>query len=52
MKYKVKQVHFVGMGGADRSRKQGPVTLWVTGCDRPQMAPAADPVAVSSWDGR
>ena len=41
MKYKVKRVHFVGMGGADTSRKQGPVTFGVTGCDRPRVAPAA-----------
>ena len=41
MKYKVKRVHFVGIGGADTSRKQGPVTFGVTGCDRPRVAPAA-----------
>ena len=41
MKYKVKRVHFVGMGGADTSGKQGPVTIYVTGCDRPRVAPAA-----------
>ena len=46
MKYKVKRVHFVGIG-ADTSRKQGPVTLEVTGCDRPRVAPAADHVALS-----
>jgi hypothetical protein len=34
-------VHFAGMGGAAMSRKQGPVTFWVTGCDRPRLAPAA-----------
>ena len=41
MKYKVKRVHFVGIGGADTSRKQGPVALFVTGCDRPGVALAA-----------
>ena len=41
MKYKVKRVHFVGIGGADMSRKQGPVALGATGCDRPRVAPAA-----------
>jgi hypothetical protein len=50
MKYKVKRVHFVGGGGADTSRKQRPVTLGVTGCDRPRVAPAADRVAVFSRD--
>ena len=50
MKYKVKRVHFVGKGGAAMSRKQGPVTLEVTGCDRPRVAPAADHVAPTSPD--
>ena len=36
MKYKVKRVHFVGRGGADTSRKQGPVAFYATGCDSTQ----------------
>ena len=50
MKYKVKQVHFVGIGGAATSKKQGPVTFFVTGCDWPRVAPAADRKSVSSRD--
>ena len=41
MKHKVKHVHFVGIGGVAMSREQGPVTSWVTGCDRRRLAPAA-----------
>ncbi len=41
MKYKVKRVHIVGIGGVAANRKQGPVTFVVTGCDRPRVAPAA-----------
>ena len=41
MMHKVRHVHFVGIGGAAMSRKQGPVTFFVTGCDRPRLAPAA-----------
>ena len=41
MKYKVKRVHFVGIGGTDTSRKQGPVALCAAGCDRPRVASAA-----------
>jgi hypothetical protein len=41
MKYKVKRVHFVSIGGTDTSRKQGPVAFGVTGCDRPRAASAA-----------
>jgi len=41
MKYKVKRVHFVGIGGTDTSRKQGPVACSATGCDRPRVASAA-----------
>ncbi len=52
MKYKVKRVHFVGIGGADTSRKQGPVAFFATGCDRPRVAPAADRGAVSSGESR
>jgi hypothetical protein len=40
MKYKVKQVRFVGIGGADTSREQGPALC--AGCERPRVAPAAD----------
>jgi len=53
MKHKVKRVHFVGGGGADTSRKQGPVAFFATGCDRPRVAPAADrAVSCSREDGR
>jgi hypothetical protein len=41
MKYKAKHVHFVGIGGTDASRKQGPAAFCVAGCDRPQAASAA-----------
>jgi len=41
MKYKVKRVHFVSIGGTDTSRKQGPVAFGATGCDRPRVASAA-----------
>jgi hypothetical protein len=41
MKYKVKRVHFVGIGGTDASRKQGPAALGAVGCDRPRVASAA-----------
>jgi hypothetical protein len=40
MKYKVKKVHFVGIGGADMSSEQGPARS--AGCERPRVAPAAD----------
>jgi hypothetical protein len=50
MKYKVKRVHFVGIGGADTSRKQGPAALGAAGCDRPRVAPAADGLALNSLD--
>jgi hypothetical protein len=40
MKYKVKKVHFVGIGGADTSSEQGPARS--AGCERPRVAPAAD----------
>jgi hypothetical protein len=45
MKYKVKPVHFVGIGGTDASRKQGPAALGAVGCDRPRAASAAGFVA-------
>ena len=41
MKYKVKRVHFVGIGGTDASRKQGPAAFCAAGCDRPRAASAA-----------
>ena len=41
MRYKVKRVHFVGIGGVAASRKQGPVAWCATGCARPREAPAA-----------
>jgi hypothetical protein len=41
MKYKVKPVHFVGIGGTDASRKQGPAAFCAAGCDRPRAASAA-----------
>ena len=47
MKYNVKRVHFVGMGGADTSRKQGPVAFGVAGCDRPRVASAAGFVVIT-----
>ena len=39
MQHKVKQVNFVGRGGTDASREQGPRAF--RGCDRPRAAPAA-----------
>jgi hypothetical protein len=42
MRHKVRHVHFVGIGGADASREQGPVAGVAAGCDRPRVAPAAD----------
>ena len=50
MKYKVKHVHFVGGGGADTSRKPGPLTLAVRGCDWPRVAPAAGHIALTRPD--
>ena len=41
MKYKLERVPIVEMGGADMSRKQGPLTEFVRGCDRPRVALAA-----------
>jgi hypothetical protein len=41
MRHKVKHVHFVGMGGTDASREQGPLGLETRGCDRPRVASAA-----------
>jgi hypothetical protein len=52
MRHKVKRIHFVGRGGVAMSREQGPVTLEVTGCDRPRLAPAADGVASTVDDPR
>ncbi len=45
MKHKVKHMHFIGIGGVDMSRKQGPVAGVATGCDRPRLALAADTFA-------
>ena len=42
MRHKVRQVHFVGRGGAHASREQGPATVCVAGCDRPRVWLAAD----------
>ena len=39
MKHKVRRIHFVGIGGTDASREQGPR---LRGCDRPRVASAAD----------
>ena len=50
MKYKVKRVHFVGIGGTATSRKQGPVALVATGCDRPRVASAAGCIAPMQLD--
>ena len=44
MRHKVKQVHFVGIGGTAASREQGP--LW--GCDRPRVASAAVDFALTA----
>jgi hypothetical protein len=52
MKYKVKHMHFVARGGADTSRKQGPLMLDVRGCDRPRVAPAAGCDAIFGRDER
>lgn len=39
MKHKVRRIHFVGIGGTDTSREQGPR---VRGCDRLRAESAAD----------
>ena len=53
MRYKVKRVHFVGIGGTDTSRKQGPVAFGATGCDRPRVASAAGfTVPIRAGDAR
>ncbi len=39
MKHKVRRIHFVGIGGTDTSREQGPR---VRGCERPRAESAAD----------
>jgi len=41
MKHKVKHVHFVGTGGTDASREQGPVGEVSTGWDRPRAESVA-----------
>jgi hypothetical protein len=51
MKYKVKHVHLVGIGGADASRKQGPAAICAVGCDRPRVAPAAGCIEAVNLDG-
>jgi len=51
MKYKVKRVHFVGMGGTDASRKQGPAAFHAAGCDRPQAVSAAGFAAQTQLGG-
>ena len=51
MKYKVKRVHFVGIGGTDTSRKQGPVAFHAAGCDRPRVASAAGLIKVMRAGG-
>jgi len=48
MKHKVKHVHFVGMGGTDASREQGPLGAGTRGWDRPRAASAAGCVARDS----
>jgi hypothetical protein len=50
MKYKVKRVHFAGMGGTATSRKQGPATLRAAGCDRPRVASAAGRIEAINLD--
>jgi hypothetical protein len=42
MKYKVKKVHFVGIGGTGASSEQGPARS--AGCERPRAPSAADPI--------
>ena len=51
MKYKVKRVHFVGIGGTDTSRKQGPAAICAVGCDRPRVASAAGYIEAINVDG-
>jgi hypothetical protein len=51
MKYKVKRVHFVGIGGTDASRKQVPAALGAVGCDQPRVASAAGCIEVINLDG-
>lgn len=40
MKYKVKKVQFVGIGGTGTSSEQGPARS--AGCERPRVTSAAD----------
>jgi hypothetical protein len=51
MKYKVKRVHFVGIGGTDTSRKQGPAAFYAVGCDCPRVASAAGLIKVMDAGG-
>ncbi|HEV7820168.1 MAG TPA: hypothetical protein VGO84_03255 [Burkholderiales bacterium] len=51
MKYKVKRVHFVGIGGTDTSREQGPAAFWAVGCDRPRVASAVGLIKVMHAGG-
>ena len=50
MKYKVKRVYFVGIGGTDASRKQRPTAICAVGCDRPRVASAAVFIAPMQLD--
>ncbi len=52
MKYIVKRVHFIGIGGTDASRKQGPAALCAVGCDRPRAASAAGCIESIKLDGK
>lgn len=45
MKYQVKRIYFVGIGGTSVSRKQGPAAFSAAGCDRPQAESAAGSIA-------
>ncbi len=44
MKYKVKKVHFVGIGGTGTSSEQGPAQR--AGCERPRVMSAVDQMRV------
>jgi hypothetical protein len=42
MRHKIRQVHFVGIGGTRASREQGPAQGVRAGCDRLRAWSAAD----------
>jgi hypothetical protein len=50
MRHKVRNVHFVGGGGAHARREQGPAQVFCAGWDRLRAWPAADPgAATQGW---